>query len=76
MQRIASEPTGGRMAQGRDTARHILGLGQAAIGISQRIPLVFSGGSDKPIDENTQNPCLGVNESNGDFATVSPSEKC
>jgi len=39
------------MAQGRDTARHILGLGQAAIGISQRILLVFSGGSDKPIDE-------------------------
>jgi len=30
MQRIASEPIGGRMAQGRDTARHILGLGQAA----------------------------------------------
>lgn len=34
MQRIAGELIGGRMAQGRDTARHILGLDQAAIGIS------------------------------------------
>ncbi len=54
------------MAQGRDTARHILGLGQAAIGISQRILLVFSGGSDKPIDEirslALKTPVTEVNE--------------
>lgn len=74
MQRITSEPKSGRMAQGRDTARHILGLGQAAIGISLASnfhDLLVAGNLPQRVGVgNASQDCIGGNPRSQTFARM------